>query len=1085
MTENEIKYWAWLCCAPADNCEQPSGSPEIARRCWGNWLQEALQTFRIPAEFVGQVNGRGEIIPERIESLLPAALPPSEATPLSAEICQALEQSRCLIVICSPHSAQSLPLNETVRYFKQLGRGKNIFPIVIAGEPNAGAGKDECFVPALRHPVRADGTLDLTRRAGKFILVDARRSVDRGEIPARADRGAEADLEMARIQLIALLLGVGFNGLWQREQKRHFFDLAEVQQQSRQALAQVEETRRQLQEAQRLARDAQNRALENQNLPRDVQGQIQAAQDQAREARNSARESKKQLQEFQNNVRETQSQLEEARNRTLAAESKALVAQQQARDVQSQLAESRNQAREAQNKILELQNLPSAGADQNQEAQNKFLDAQRQVQEFQSQARFAESQLAEARQQVRAAQSELLAARDQARAAQNQVQAIQNETRDALSQIKAAQDQVVAAQSQARSAQAQVLEIQNKNLATRRLTKILALLAVLAALAASVALWQRRLAAQALANAMTAEIRETAAAAAPLNREQIQQALKQLNRAPRDENQRRNLDALAAQIPTEEISATMNAAAVMLDDPRHFQEQLLDDWMQTNLPAVFDWSCQLTNLDLRQRALEKIIPVLAADNFTNTLARLNDLKPAPSGQSYTLLFRRWAATDPVQAIAQRQLIPGQDAEAHILAAIMNVWADHDPGAALNWLESQPDTEALPAGIWRDTLIAGLFDGWAKKDLAAATAACQQLPDGAAKEKAWENILNRQIENDPAAAATLTTKLPAGDFRQRAIGELGDHWTGTNPPTILNWAQSLPSEAERISITNRFITNWAHHDPPAAAQFANQHVELADAALGEIARAWFPQDLAATTNWIAGLPDVDKKSAAQLALVEIWAQTDPKSMANYALNLPAGDIQTRYLTAACEQLAARDLPGTVELLQPLQDAALRQNILAQATRRCDLLHINSTSQFIAAMPPGEDQKAAIKGLTSNWAAVDPETAANWVASFPATNAQPEALAFVIAAWSQHEPAAAAQWLAKLPAGTETDETISAFLDGAVAKYPDYAAQWTQTVTNENQRQKYQRQVAQEWRKTDPTAAMKWINDAGLPAEIAQP
>jgi len=45
-------------------------------------------------------------------------------------------------------------VNEAVRYFKQLGRGKHILPIVVAGEPNASDGnkpgrspEDECFVP--------------------------------------------------------------------------------------------------------------------------------------------------------------------------------------------------------------------------------------------------------------------------------------------------------------------------------------------------------------------------------------------------------------------------------------------------------------------------------------------------------------------------------------------------------------------------------------------------------------------------------------------------------------------------------------------------------------------------------------------------------------------------------------------------------------------------------------------------------------------------------------------------------------------------------------------------------------------------
>jgi len=32
-------------------------------------LHDALKSFSIPTEFVGQINGRGEIIPERIDSL--------------------------------------------------------------------------------------------------------------------------------------------------------------------------------------------------------------------------------------------------------------------------------------------------------------------------------------------------------------------------------------------------------------------------------------------------------------------------------------------------------------------------------------------------------------------------------------------------------------------------------------------------------------------------------------------------------------------------------------------------------------------------------------------------------------------------------------------------------------------------------------------------------------------------------------------------------------------------------------------------------------------------------------------------------
>ncbi len=631
MTDNENKYWAFLSYSQQDNREQRSDTSAASHLCWGNWLLGALKTFSVPAEFTGQINGRGEIIPERIDSVFKAEPELPDNANLSAEMRQALEQSICLIVVCSPRSAKSLRVNETVRYFKQFGRGKQILPIVIAGEPHVSDGsqpnrsaEDECLVPALRHPVRPDGTLEVTKRAAKYIFVDARHGVEKREILAKDHRTAEADLEMAKIQLIALLLGVGFNGLWWREQKRHFFDLAEAQHQVREARNQVEEARRQLQEAQRQTHEAQTKALELQDLPRDVHSQIQEAQNQSREAQNQAREAQKQLQEFQNKVRDTQTQLEEARQRALAAESKVVEAQNQARETGIQLEETRNQAREAQNKVLEIQHLPPSVPERIQEAPSQILEAQQQAQP-------AQSQIEEARQQV---------------------QNIQKQSRQA-----------------------------------RRLTKIFAILAVLSLLAASVALRQRQIASQALTKAATEGAWKFNRASGGLNQEQIRQALQNIGGA----EQTRNLDQLAAGIPQQEIPEALKAATVILNDQQrsHFQKWLLvrlgwvnplsamttasamernivndeglsdtcgffqlavlDNWMKSNLPEALSWVLQLPDSDTQQRALEKIIPALAADNPQSPLAWLNNLESASDERIYQLLFqRRSAATNWIE-----------------------------------------------------------------------------------------------------------------------------------------------------------------------------------------------------------------------------------------------------------------------------------------------------------------------------------------------------------------------------------------------------------------------------------------------------
>ena len=633
MTETEKNHWAFLAFTAPDNRALRAESPAPEHLCWGDWLAAALKAYAVPPEFIGQVNGRGEIIPPQIERVFTHSAELETEATLSAEVRAALEQSICLVVICSPRSAGNSQVNEAVRYFKQLGRAQQILPLVIAGEPFASeihpAHAEECFVPALRHPVLPDGTIDTTRRAGKSIFVDARHQGR--EILAHDTRLAEADLEMAKIQLIALLLGVGFNNLWQREQKRHFFDLSETRQQMRAALTQVAEVQVQLQTAQQQVRAAQTQALENQNLPREVQGQIQEAQTQARVAEDQARAAHKQLQEFQTQVRETQAQLEDARQRARAAESKVLEAQQQTREALEQLESTRQQARAAQAQVLETPAVSSEVPEQILAAQTQLAASQKQVADAEQKFSAAQSQVQELQEQVRVTQTQLAAAQQQVRAAESKV---------------AAEPKLIPPSA-------------NANTNARRLTKVLAVLTVLAITAAAVAtneaLRQRNLAAAALAKA-------DAATANSVVTQPIRSVLQNVGGATPAETQRRALAEIAAGISPTEIPEALAAATVIADDrqrtcfqkyllirlgwanpvaamtnaaaitgtivtdagasdsPLYLQFAVLDNWLATDFAGAFNWISSLLDADSEQRALEKAIAWLNAqpDSATKT-----------------------------------------------------------------------------------------------------------------------------------------------------------------------------------------------------------------------------------------------------------------------------------------------------------------------------------------------------------------------------------------------------------------------------------------------------------------------------------
>jgi len=184
-------------------------------KLWSDWLHKALETYRVPNRLIGEITAAG-VIPARLIPVFRDSDELATASDLNREVDAALAQSANLIVICSPSAAQSRWVNAEVLAFKRRGRSERIFCLIVGGEPNAtdtlGRAADECFAPALRYRVDAEG--NLTSERAEPIAADARPNKD-----GKAN---------ARLKLIAGLLGVGFDTLRQRELQRRNHHLATV-----------------------------------------------------------------------------------------------------------------------------------------------------------------------------------------------------------------------------------------------------------------------------------------------------------------------------------------------------------------------------------------------------------------------------------------------------------------------------------------------------------------------------------------------------------------------------------------------------------------------------------------------------------------------------------------------------------------------------------------------------------------------------------------------------------------------------------------------------------------------------------------
>lgn len=172
------EYLAFISYRHADNKEQG--------RQWATWLHQFLETYEVPADLIGKTNNRGEVIPARIfpifrdEEELPAH------ADLANSITHALEQSRLLIVLCSPNAVASTYVAEEIRYFKKLGHSDRIIAAMINGEPNASwdlskqaAGispEAECFPLPLQFIVDESG--ELTTKRAEPIAADFRVNIN-------------------------------------------------------------------------------------------------------------------------------------------------------------------------------------------------------------------------------------------------------------------------------------------------------------------------------------------------------------------------------------------------------------------------------------------------------------------------------------------------------------------------------------------------------------------------------------------------------------------------------------------------------------------------------------------------------------------------------------------------------------------------------------------------------------------------------------------------------------------------------------------------------------------------------------------
>ena len=168
---------------------------------WAKWLHAALEGYRIDKDLAGRATPAGPV-PKTLRPIFRDREDFSAGHSLTEQTAAALETSRFMVVLCSPNAARSPYVNEEIRRFKALGCADRIIPLIIGGEPGD---TEQDLLPA-GAPLQARAPTAPERRAG---------GADRERMRGRRNDGKD----IAKIKLIAGLLGLGFDEIVRREER--------------------------------------------------------------------------------------------------------------------------------------------------------------------------------------------------------------------------------------------------------------------------------------------------------------------------------------------------------------------------------------------------------------------------------------------------------------------------------------------------------------------------------------------------------------------------------------------------------------------------------------------------------------------------------------------------------------------------------------------------------------------------------------------------------------------------------------------------------------------------------------------------
>jgi len=342
----------------------------------------------------------------------------------------------------------------------------------------------------------------------------------------------------------------------------------------------------------------------------------------------------------------------------------------------------------------------------------------------------------------------------------------------------------------------------------------------------------------------------------------------------------------------------------------------------------------------------------------------------------------------------------------------------------------------------------LFEEWPKRDPEAAIAALNGTEDFGNLENWRRRVASTLIEQDVERGLRLMSEWHVENYGPRMTAVT--RWAAADPRHAAEFVLENPAGYVSRLTMETIGKEWAKTDPNRALEFAlARRGELGSTLATAVLKDWAGRKLSEAADWLAAA-DGPTRNRLSSAFVETWAKQDAASALTWCESNLAGSGLAQAVGGVMKGAASKDVAGAAGLVAAMNPSPARAAAAAEVARKW--------------LPEFSSDKPVAPGLIA------------WLGGLDAESVK-RVLEQTHWRWSESDPKSMADFLASSSSDRIPASVYSTLARTMARNHPSEAIEWAGRLP-EDRRNSAGTEAFSEWQRSQPDAALKWLN--GLPS-----